>query len=149
MRIDFYHLERISLDKALPLILEKAIKSGQKILIKTEMAERAEYINTLLWTYDPGSFLPHGIEKEGYVEQQPIFITAKADYNPNLASLLIIVDNEDVPETSSFERILYFFNGRDETALDKARKEWKRLKSSNAALYYWKQDPTGRWEQKL
>ena len=77
MRIDFYHLEQTPLDKALPIILEKAYQQGTRILIKTGLAERSDYLNTLLWTYDPASFLPHGVEKDGFAENQPIFITHK------------------------------------------------------------------------
>lgn len=149
MRIDFYHLEQTPLDKALPIILEKAYQQGTRILIKTGLAERSDYLNTLLWTYDPASFLPHGVEKDGFAENQPIFITHKFEENPNQASLLIIVDGDEVPLESGFERVLYFFNGRDTDALEKARAEWKRIKQSDGQLFYWKQDPTGRWEQKL
>ncbi len=149
MRIDFYHLEQMSLEKALPFILEKAYQQGTRILIKTGLAERSDYLNTLLWTYDPASFLPHGVEKDGFTDCQPIFITHKFEENPNHASLLIIVDGDEVPLESGFERVLYFFNGRDIDALTKARAEWKRVKQSEGQLFYWKQDPTGRWEQKL
>jgi DNA polymerase-3 subunit chi len=83
MRVDFYHLETVSLDSALPQILQKAYEAGQNILLKVDMAERADYLNSLLWTYQPDSFLPHGVEKDGFAEKQPILITHKDNFNPN------------------------------------------------------------------
>lgn len=149
MRIDFYHLEQTPLERALPVIVDRAYQQGARILIKTSLAERSEYINSLLWTYDPGSFLPHGVEKDGWTDMQPVYITHKPDDHPNGATLLMIVDGDEVPTNGAFERVLYFFNGQDAEALAKARAEWKRIKESNGQLFYWKQDPTGRWEQKV
>lgn len=148
MRIDFYHLETTPLDKALPAILEKIYATGKHALLRTDLPERVSYINSLLWTYDPGSFIPHGDEKDGFADKQPIFITTKRDVNPNGAEYLVLIDGEPVLEEDSFERVFYFFNGLDEDALTKARDQWKTLKSRGFELHYWQQTPAGRWEQK-
>lgn len=63
MRVDFYHLQTQTLDDVLPKLLEKAYASGQKILVKIGTNERVEFINSLLWTYEESSFLPHGSKK--------------------------------------------------------------------------------------
>ena len=147
MRVDFYHLEKSSLDTALPKLLEKAV-AQHKILIQTDMADRSDYLNGLLWTYDPDSFLPHGVEKDGFSTEQPIFITHKSDFNPSNADILVLIDGRTVPVDKNFARVLYFFNGKDEEALQKARQEWKRLKEENIDLFYWQQDEKGHWQQK-
>jgi len=147
MRVDFYHLEKSSLDAALPKLLEKAV-AKHKILIQTDMADRSDYLNGLLWTYDPDSFLPHAVEKDGFPESQPIFITHKSDFNPASADILVLIDGRPVPPVGKFDRVLYFFNGRDEEALQKARQEWKRLKDEEVELFYWQQDESGHWQQK-
>ena len=150
MRIDFYHLEKTPLDNALPALLEKAYESGQRVLIKVDMAERADYLNTLLWTYKTDSFLPHGVEKDGNAENQPILITHKDNYNPNKASLIVLVDNVPVPLEEGFVRALYFFDGRNPEALQKARLEWQRVSNAGADRFYWQQDETtGKWENKV
>lgn len=148
MRVDFYHLEKTSLDTALPMLLEKAHEVGQSVLIKTEMAERSDYLNSLLWTYKPDSFLPHGVEKDGFPEKQPIFITHKDNYNPNESTLCVLVDNLPVPLDDNFTRVLYFFDGRNPESLSKAREEWKRVSAAGVDKFYWKQDENGRWENK-
>ena len=149
MRIDFYHLEKMPLDSALPMLLEKAFESGQKVLVKVDMAERADYLNTLLWTYKPDSFLPHGVEKDGNAENQPILITHKDNYNPNNATLVVLVDNVPVPLEEDFVRALYFFDGRNPDSLQKARQEWQRVSDAGADRFYWQQNEVGKWENKV
>ena len=149
MRIDFYHLEKTSLDRVLPALLQKAYESGQRILIKTDLAERSDYLNTILWTYHPNSFLPHGVEKDGYATEQPIFITHKDNYNPNEATLCVLIDNVQVPLDDNFTRAFYFFDGRDAEALQKARAEWQRVSNAGADRFYWQQNEKGKWENKV
>ena len=149
MRVDFYHLERVPLEKALPAILQKAYEAGSKVLIKTDLAEQADELNTLLWTYQSDSFLPHGCEKDGFSDKQPIFITHKDDFNPNNASLCVCVHNVPVPLDKNFVRVLYFFNGLNQDSLDKARAEWKRVSEAGVDRFYWKQNENGKWENKV
>ena len=148
MRVDFYHLEKVSLDSALPQILQKAYEAGQNILLKVDMAERADYLNSLLWTYQPDSFLPHGVEKDGFAEKQPILITHKDNFNPNNATICVLVDNMPVPLGEGYVRALYFFDGRNPESLQKAREEWKRISNAGVDKFYWKQNENGKWENK-
>lgn len=62
-RVDFYHLQQKSLEDVLPPLLQKAYSTGKRIKIKTPNEERTEYINSLLWTFNDESFLPHGSKK--------------------------------------------------------------------------------------
>ena len=89
--IRFYHLTSKSLDQALPEILTKALSGERRILVKTGDEKQLSRMNEHLWTFDPNSFLPHGTEKDGHSEDQPIFLTAK-DENPNGAEILILTD---------------------------------------------------------
>ena len=72
--IQFYHLTATPLERALPKLLEKAYGGGFTTLLVADSEEYVEHLNQLLWTYDPGSFLPHGSVKDGNVEQQPILL---------------------------------------------------------------------------
>ncbi|MBO5284977.1 MAG: DNA polymerase III subunit chi, partial [Alphaproteobacteria bacterium] len=97
-RIDFYHLQKTSLEQVLPKLAEKAYATKKRIKILVGTEERVEFINSLLWTYSEESFLPHGSKKDGFVEDQPIFISASEE-NENGAALLILVDGAE-PEVS-------------------------------------------------
>lgn len=148
-RIDFYHLQKASVEDALPKLLEKAYATGKRILVKIGTEERVEFLNTHLWSYDETSFLPHGSKKDGNASMQPIWLTSQDD-NPNEATILFLVDcaKTDVEKTHLFERILNIFDGNNQESLDWSRKFWKQLKSQGEECYYWQQDDRGTWQQK-
>ena len=81
---DFYHLQKQTLENVLPKLLEKAYATGKRIKVKIGNEERVEFINGILWTYDDQSFIPHGSKKDGFAEDQPVWLTA-GDDNPNNA----------------------------------------------------------------
>ena len=88
-------------------------------------------------------------KKDGFAEEQPIFISANED-NANNASLLILADGA-MPDTETlkqYERILNIFDGNDETALNNARAYWKQIKALDGELHYWQQNDRGVFEQK-
>lgn len=149
-RIDFYHLQKTPLEQVLPRLTEKAYATRKRIKILVGTEERVEFINSLLWTYNEESFLPHGSKKDGFVEDQPIFISA-GEENENGAALLILVDGAE-PEVSSlnnFERVLNIFDGNNEVALNNARAYWKEIKTQGFELHYWQQNMNGCFEQKV
>ena len=86
-RVDFYHLQKQTLEQVLPKLLEKAYSTGKNIKIKVGNEMRVEFINSHLWTFDDTSFIPHGSKKDGFAELQPIWLSSDND-NPNLAALL-------------------------------------------------------------
>ena len=47
-RIDFYHLQKQTLEQVLPKLIEKAYETGAKIKIKIGNEARVEFINSLL-----------------------------------------------------------------------------------------------------
>ena len=149
-RIDFYHLQKQSLEDVLPKLLQKAYETGRKIKLLVGTAERVEFINSFLWTYDDESFLPHGTKKDGFISAQPIYISAEND-NPNNAEYLFLADGAttDIDELKNFERVFNIFDGNSDEALSSAREYWKTLKDSGAELHYWQQNPSGKWEQKV
>lgn len=149
MRVDFYHLQKQVLEDVLPKLLEKAYMTGNKIKLKVGVEQRIDFINSLLWTYNDESFLPHGTKRDGFADMQPIWISDD-DTNPNGAKFLFLVDGADATgqEIADFERVFNIFDGNSEDALLKARNLWKELKSGNSELHYWQQDAGGRWIEK-
>jgi len=148
-RIDFYHLQKQKLDEVLPALLNKAYSTGKRILLKIGHAEKLESLNTWLWTFNDESFLPHGSKKDGFAEQQPIWLTADED-NANNAEFLFLVDGAEVnAETAAqFERVFNIFDGRSQDALSQARRLWKAYKDAGNEVYYWQQSDRGAWEQR-
>ncbi len=143
----FYQLRRTPLEKALPKLLEKVLESGRRAVVLAASEERAEALNAALWTYEQGSFLPHGTAGDGRPERQPIFL-ASDDSNPNDAQVAVMVDGVAPADPGRFERCLDMFDGTDPAALDAARARWRAHKERGDTITYWEQTEAGKWEQR-
>lgn len=145
--IRFYHLERKTLDQALPEILSKALSGGRRVVVKTNDAKRVQALNEHLWTYQPDSFLPHGSEKEGLAEDQPIWLTDK-DENPNNADVLVLTDGTLSEDMKKYNLCCEMLDGRNQDDISAARERWKTYKEQGFDITYWQQDQNGRWNKK-
>jgi DNA polymerase-3 subunit chi len=148
----FYHLQRQPLERALPVLLERSLARGWRAVVQAATARGLERLDDLLWTYAPESFLPHGSQKDGDGETQPIFLTL-GDDNPNRAQVRFFVENAELAPilaaagSAPTERAILMFDGNDEMAVAAARAQWRRLKEAGHALSYWRQNDEGKWEK--
>ncbi len=143
----FYHLERSPLERVLPELLEKCLERDWRVIVQAESRERVEALDASLWTYSEASFLPHGTDYQDNPQDQPILLTIEKD-NKNDAHIRFLVDGADTDDVSGYIRAIYMFNGREEDALNTARKQWKAYKDSDHELTYWAQNETGKWQKK-
>ena len=144
----FYHLERRTLDDALPGLVEKTIARGWRAVIRAESAERAEAIDNRLWTYNDHTFLPHAQTGDGKAERQPVLITVE-ETSANNPDVLFVVGGARPPDwnaVNSLARVVLMFDGRDPAALETARAAWKDAKAAGHDVTYWKEN-NGRWEK--
>ncbi|MCK5295982.1 MAG: DNA polymerase III subunit chi [Alphaproteobacteria bacterium] len=147
MRIDFYHLQKSPLEKAFPQLVKKVLESGQRAVVMAGSDARVESLNSLLWTYDQKSWLPHGSVKDGNAEEQPIWLTIENE-NPNGATILILTDGMTSEKLNEYDRCLNIFDGNDNEAVTKARTLWKEAKTAGNELHYWQQTELGGWKEK-
>ena len=145
--IRFYHLQRRTLEQALPKILEKVIERSWRAVVLAGSPERVDALNQHLWTYDPASFLPHGSVRDGFAERQPVWLTAE-DENPNGATVLVLVDGVTSDRLGSYDIVCDLFDGNDEEAVLSARDRWKACKAAGHGLTYWQQNDRGGWEKR-
>jgi DNA polymerase-3 subunit chi len=143
----FYHLERGSLEHALPILLERSLARGWRAAVQAASEERVEALNTMLWTYRDKSFLPHGTARDGRPSEHPIYLTATND-NPNGAHIRFLVDGTVLADASPYVRVAYVFDGRDTEAVARAREAWQEAKARGDAVKYFQQDADGNWQQK-
>jgi len=146
-RVDFYHLTRTGLDRALPRLLEKVLQSGARAVIQAGSKERVEALNAHLWTYDDRGFLPHGSRADGHAERQPLWLT-DADENPNGAAILVLADGARSDHIGDYERCLEMFDGNDAAAVAEARRRWAAYKEAGHEVSYYQQTERGGWERK-
>ena len=119
--------------------------AGMRAVVLAASDDRVETLASLLWTYRPDSWLPHGTVKDGQAADQPIWLTT-LDENPNAADLIVLTEGM-VTAQSSYQRCLDVFDGNDPDALAGARSRWKDAKSAGHDLHYWQQTETG-WQEK-
>jgi DNA polymerase-3 subunit chi len=144
--IRFYHLRTMTLERALPQILEKMLARGDRVVVMAGSNERVEALNAALWTYNDRAFLPHGSSRDGFAEDQPIWLTT-AEENPNGASMLVLADGTTASDIAAWGSAVEIFDGADESAVAAARERWKAYKAAGHALTYWKQSESGKWEK--
>lgn len=144
----FYQLGRSTLAQALGGILPKALERDMRAYVLCDSVERANDLNTRLWTDPAGSFLPHGMASEQGAELQPVLL-GTADSKPqNDANLLILTGGLDTANDNAYELVCVMLDGNDDDALKSSRTIWKRVKDLGAKASYWIQNDAGAWQEK-
>jgi DNA polymerase-3 subunit chi len=152
--IRFYHLERQSVEDALPLLVRKIVETGHTVLIQTKDLEETQYLDTHLWAFSPQAFLPHGADCLPYIDDSdfnieycPIFISHNLD-NRNNANAVIMINGAEGLDIGQFVIGCELFQGYDPMILKQCRQKWKSYQQEGHILTYWQQDPNGRWGEK-
>lgn len=140
-------MEKSSLEQTLPPLLAKALSQGHKIMLKTSDSNTAESLSAYLWTYDPGSFLPHGTPQDPQPECQPVLVTHQ-DENLNAADVLILTHNAKSENLSDFKMCCEMLNGTNPQEVQSARERWKIYKENGFEITYWQQSAQNGWEKK-
>lgn len=143
----FYHLESQPLERVVPVLLEKTLERGWTAVVEAGSRERAEALDTVLWTYRDDSFLPHGLAGQETDARQPVLLTTGSD-NPNGANVRFFVDRAVPQDVAGYDRVVFLFSGHDPDAVTEARAAWKALSTPANVVTYWQQDASGRWVKK-
>lgn len=146
-QIGFYHLTTSPLERALPRLLSKVLEAGHRIVVMAGSPDRVEWLNDLLWTFSPDSWLPHGSRRDGIAAEHPVWLTDDGE-NPNNADILVLTDGVSPHQITAFSRCLVLFDGTDETALERARSQWKEWQEQHHELVYLQQTEGGGWKEK-
>jgi DNA polymerase III subunit chi len=144
MRVDFYYLTRLPLERTLPRVAERVLADGGRLLVVSADAAQREAIDRLLWDYAPDSFLPHAQLGAGDDAVQPVLIAPDVDA-ANRARNVALVDGRWRDEAFDFDRAFHFF---DDGSIGPARTAWKTVAARDGVrCHYWKVNDAGRWEE--
>jgi len=144
--VRFYHLTRSRMEAVLPVMLEKTLERDQRAVVMAGSEERVEAINGHLWTFNDRGFLPHGSEKDGFAEDQPVWLTV-GDENPNAAQVLFLTDGATSERVAQFEICAVLFDGSDDATVASARDLWRAYKDAGHEVTYWQQGESGGWDK--
>jgi DNA polymerase III subunit chi len=142
----FYHLERASVEAALPTLVEKCLQRGWPVRVASPVPERLEALDGLLWSWRDDSWLPHGLAAGGPDDaRQPVLLGPEETGNVNGARALFRLDGAGAGDLSGIERTFVLFDGRSEEAVARAREDFRAARSEGHDMAYWKQDGDGPW----
>ncbi|MBU2963074.1 DNA polymerase III subunit chi [Citreicella sp. C3M06] len=144
----FYHLTQRPLEATLPVLLERSLAAGWRVAVRGVDPGRIDWLDQKLWLGAEDGFLPHGVAGGPHDALQPVLLTVQSAL-PNDPACLMSVDGAEVSaeEVAAMERVCVLFDGFDERALDRARAQWRALKSAGCKAQYWSEE-SGRWEKK-
>lgn len=148
--IGFYHLTRTGPDQALPPLLGRTLAAGERALVLCGSEERVAALDTALWLCAQPDWLPHGTDRSGEADLQPIWIAARPPAEgtpPNGARFLFLIDGVEAAHPGRFTRIFDLFDGANTEQVEAARRRWAAAKAAGHTLAYWQQGPRG-WERK-
>ena len=145
--IRFYHLQRTTLERALPVLLEKTLERSWRADVLLRSKERVSALNGLLWTYKNDGFLPHGRAEDGNPGAQPIWLT-DADEKPNEADVLFLTDGAVSDNVGMFSLCCELFDDSDADTVNHARNRWSTYLEDGHHLTYWQQNERGGWEKR-
>lgn len=144
----FYHLQAQPVERVLPVLLEKSLERGWRVVVHSSSEERVDALDAHLWTFREDSFLPHGTFREPTAAEQPVLLTVRED-NPNGAAVCFLLDRAPMPEDAAqYERLVLMFDGGDQEAVAEARQRWQVAKAKGFVVTYWQADDNGRWQRK-
>lgn len=148
MEVAFYHLTRRTLEQALPLLLERSLERGWRVVVQVAGADRLARLDEALWSYKAESFLPHSAAADG-ASDQPIFLTSGVE-NPNAADVRFFVDGARAAPSLADDRLrprersVIVFNDMEK---EDAREQWRELLRSGYPLAYWQEDENGKFHK--
>ena len=113
-------------------LCEKILSQKLKAYIHTDTQEQAQYLDDLLWSYRPESFLPHCLIDTETDEEVSIVI-GYADKFLEKSDVLINL-SQDIPDFhASFSRIVEIIAADDESKAQ-GRLRWKQYKDAGYEL---------------
>jgi DNA polymerase-3 subunit chi len=142
-RVDFYRLTRDPVARVLPMIAERVLGLGARLLVVAGDGGLRAELSEGLWAGKPESFLAHGPADGELAAHEPILIADTLDAAPaNGASMVALADGIWRDEALGFARTFLLF---DNSRIDDARATWRALGlRGEVERHFWKQEG-GRW----
>lgn len=148
LQVDFYHLTKSDMAEALVMLVKKCQLAGKKVLVQCPRPA-AEAMDEALWTQDPDSWIPHGLDDAAGAAHAQAWIMSSPEGNPVSAEFLFLLHGAERPDMTTFERVFNLFDGRSEAQVSQARAQWQEWRRHDALeMRYFAQDDEGRWEKR-
>jgi DNA polymerase-3 subunit chi len=138
MKVEFYILDATSRQQAMHFacgLIEKSYANQQAIYVHLASKDEAERMDTLLWTYQEDSFLPHLLFTQTS-DEAPILIGYRDAPSSNKQVLINLSDNMPVFYSEFAHVIEIVFS--DPTVQQLARDRFRQYRESGCELHTYK-----------
>lgn len=134
LTVQFINLAKagLPLETAAARLAELHHRAGRRVLIHAGDPARAQALDQALWTYDPGSFLPHGLAGQAGADDEPVLISPGMAGIPAV-QVLILAQPVEIGEPGRFEFIIDFVPAAQGPALEAARERYRQWQQDGHA----------------
>ncbi len=145
MQISFYNVKSTPIDRALPVLLQKALDANMTPSVLVPQGQTATY-STILWQGGGvESFLAHDIGDKAD-EKTPIKVTDTPDFDRDIR---FYVNHLQMDWIQGANAIYFVFDSDTPTIVENARSVWRTLQQqSEYTLSYYQQHENGKWVKK-
>ncbi len=107
-KLDIYKYQSKRLNNLIYLFFEKASCGNERMLIFCDNKKKLDFIDKLLWEYNPPSWVPHLMDSDKYAEHAKIILST--DTNKNLSDVVCIIDSKitSFDIFKNFKHVAYF-----------------------------------------
>lgn len=133
-QVDFYVLADDSARARLQFacrLADKAYRLGHRVYIHTESPEQTQELDTLLWTFQQNSFVPHETVQDAGDNKPPVLLSH--DTEPDASQVMINLAAEVPLFFSRFERVAELVNA-DNTVRQQGRGRYSFYKERGYPL---------------
>lgn len=137
-RVDFYVLENADGDRLTFAcrLVEKAFLAGHRVHVAAASPDEAGQVDNLLWTFRPGSFIPHCIATRRPADEPlatPVTISNAADA-VDQPDALINLSGVPPREPSRFRRVAEIV-APDPASREAARERYRKYRALGCELH--------------
>lgn len=147
-QIDFYQIGQAGLVPVLLMLLNKTLAAKKKALVLCPLPA-ASSIDNAIWSHDPESWIPHGLDDASGVHNCNVWISSDMGTNQINAEFLFLLHGSAPMQWAGFTRCFCLFDGKSDAQLQQARDQWMEWQQlADTTLGYYAQNAKGGWDKK-
>lgn len=114
-------------------LIEKIYRSGQFCYVLTDSVQQAEQLDKTLWTFRPGSFIPHQVYRGQLPEFTQSILIGDANIPEGWQKVIVNLSSHYPPTTAPTERILEILDN-SEPCIQAGRQRFRHYQQARLAI---------------
>ncbi len=130
MKVEFVNLKQAGLapERAAALLAARHHSDGARVLVMAPDPAQAGEVDRLLWTLDPGSFVPHARAGADDQDQEPVLI-APGTENINQAKVLVMLAPPEELPLAAYQRLVLLVPAQEGPELARCRALYREMQA--------------------